>query len=112
MNGHFGFSVQKRIYESLGEAEKYDYEIWKKFGTLVGWRVKGTWLYYKDFTFNASAPQGHLPGVSCGGGKGKWELWGVGTFIATWVRDYDDDGEWWRSVVGTAIFYRLKDCGM
>ncbi len=31
-NGRFGFSVQKRIYESLGGTRKYDYKIWEAFG--------------------------------------------------------------------------------
>ncbi|WP_230966450.1 GUN4 domain-containing protein [Nostoc sp. NZL] len=58
-NGHFGFSVQKRIWESVGK----DYE---KFGDRVGWR-KGmffnkNWLSYSDLTFtSAASPQGHLP---------------------------------------------------
>ncbi|MGB6299401.1 MAG: GUN4 domain-containing protein [Rivularia sp. (in: cyanobacteria)] len=61
-NGHFGFSVQKRIWESVGK----DYE---KFGDRVGWRkVRATgmffnkeWLYYNQLTFSLQAPQGHLP---------------------------------------------------
>ncbi|MHC0066526.1 GUN4 domain-containing protein [Nostoc sp. UIC 10890] len=63
-NGHFGFSVQKRIWENVGK----DYE---KFGERVGWR-KGmfgnetknwlsNWLSYLDLTFTTASPQGHLP---------------------------------------------------
>lgn len=57
-DGHFGFSVQKRIWESVGK----DY---KKFGDRVGWR-KGMffnkqWLSYSDLTFTTNSPQGHLP---------------------------------------------------
>ncbi|WP_041565669.1 GUN4 domain-containing protein [Nostoc punctiforme] len=57
-NGHFGFSVQKRIWESVGK----DYE---KFGDRVGWQ-KGIffnkdWLYYSDLTFRINSPRGHLP---------------------------------------------------
>ena len=59
--GRFGFSVQKRIYQSLGGTREYDGEIWKKFGDRVGWRRKGDWLDYKDLTFTSKAPQGHLP---------------------------------------------------
>ncbi|MBW4592221.1 MAG: GUN4 domain-containing protein [Brasilonema angustatum HA4187-MV1] len=56
--GRFGFSVQKRIWERVGE----DYE---KFGDRVGWR-KGMfwnreWLNYNELTFSINAPQGHLP---------------------------------------------------
>jgi hypothetical protein len=67
--GRFGFSVQKRIWESEGE----DYE---KFGDRVGWR-KGRnvirwnkeWRDYNELTFSTNAPQGHLP---------IWSVWGVG----------------------------------
>ncbi|MBD2490594.1 caspase, EACC1-associated type [Aulosira sp. FACHB-615] len=57
-NGRFGFSVQKRIWESVGE----DYE---QFGDRVGWR-KGMFfnkalLTYNELTFSINAPQGHLP---------------------------------------------------
>ena len=63
-NGCFGFSVQKRIWESVGK----DYG---KFGDRVGWR-KGMffnkeWLYYKELTFSLQAPQGHLPALGAGG---------------------------------------------
>ncbi|MBW4571356.1 MAG: GUN4 domain-containing protein [Tolypothrix carrinoi HA7290-LM1] len=57
-NGRFGFSVQKRIWESVGK----DYE---KFGDRVGWRkgmfLNKEWLTYSELTFSLNAPQGHLP---------------------------------------------------
>ncbi|MEH2205005.1 MAG: GUN4 domain-containing protein [Nostoc sp.] len=60
-NGRFGFSVQKRIWNSV---EK-DYE---KFSDRVGWR-KGTyfkyWLSYSDLTFTTNSPLGHLPTKFC-----------------------------------------------
>jgi hypothetical protein len=64
-NGHFGFSVQKEIYLSVGgKADgKYYEEVWKKFGDRVGWRVKSSWIYYSDVTFDTSSPRGHLPFV-------------------------------------------------
>jgi hypothetical protein len=58
-DGRFGFSVQKRIWESVGK----DY---KKFGERVGWR-KGWWMWrdwieYQNVTFDTTAPpRGHLP---------------------------------------------------
>ncbi|VXD15261.1 Serine/threonine protein kinase [Planktothrix serta PCC 8927] len=60
-NGRFGFSVQKRIYQSLGGTRSYDSKVWYKFGDQVGWRVGGSWLYYTDLKFNQTAPVGHLP---------------------------------------------------
>jgi hypothetical protein len=60
-NGRFGFSVQKRIYESLGGTREYDEKIPEAFGDRVGWRVNNTWLYYNDLKFYTLAPGGHLP---------------------------------------------------
>ncbi|MGB3655784.1 MAG: GUN4 domain-containing protein [Rivularia sp. (in: cyanobacteria)] len=73
-NGRFGFSVQKRIWESVGK----DYE---KFGDRVGWRkvqerkkeegwllwkeekieLYYKWLDYSDINFSIEASNGHLP---------------------------------------------------
>ncbi|MFM5981073.1 MAG: protein kinase domain-containing protein [Sphaerospermopsis kisseleviana] len=70
-DGRFGFSVQKKIYQSLGGTTEYNSKIWDKFGYKLGWsRVGGVWgwLYYKtitfdikDITFDIKAPEGHLP---------------------------------------------------
>ncbi|MEQ9368390.1 MAG: serine/threonine-protein kinase [Coleofasciculus chthonoplastes F3-SA18-01] len=67
-NGSFGFSVQKRIWQSLGgQPGVYDYDIYKTLGDTVGWREKDDWLMYKDLTFSLNAPLGHLPSVGGGG---------------------------------------------
>ncbi|MEH2118884.1 GUN4 domain-containing protein [Nostoc sp.] len=61
-NGHFGLSVQKEIYLSVGgKADGNSYEeAWEKFGKDVGWRVEsGKW--YSTVTFDTSSPKGHLP---------------------------------------------------
>ncbi|MEZ2276365.1 MAG: GUN4 domain-containing protein [Microcoleus sp.] len=66
-NGRFGFSVQKRIYQSLGGTGEYDSkiweafsEIWEAFGDRVGWRINEYWVgvYYNDLTFFV---EGHFP---------------------------------------------------
>ena len=62
-NERFGFSVQKRIWESVG----------RDYGALsdrIGWRVKGDWILYSDVTFNTSAPGGYFP---CRAALGRWE---------------------------------------
>ncbi|MEG4083533.1 serine/threonine-protein kinase [Microcoleus sp. POL10_C6] len=65
--GHFGFSVQKKIWLEIGGKVDYDTEC--KLGDRVGWRKrrKGRkdWLNYNDLTFNLQAPEGHLPWVRC-----------------------------------------------
>ncbi|BAB76648.1 protein kinase domain-containing protein [Anabaena sp. FACHB-709] len=94
-NGRFGFSVQKRIYQSLGGKRSYDEEIWRAFGDKVGWRKGGEWLYYKDITFDITAPEAHLPCYTLtipytsrgevgytdySPGFGLWWWWGGGLF--------------------------------
>jgi hypothetical protein len=55
-NGKFGFSVQKRIYQSLGGTKR---EIWNKFIEKVGWKGQ-------DVAYQLKAPSGHLPNVPGG----------------------------------------------
>jgi eukaryotic-like serine/threonine-protein kinase len=71
-NGRFGFSVQKRIYQSLGGTEKYDDKIWNTFGDRIGWRKGGSWVYYSNITFSLEAPEAHLPW----GRVGEWGMVG------------------------------------
>ncbi|MGI2904700.1 GUN4 domain-containing protein [Tolypothrix sp. VBCCA 56010] len=62
-NGHFGFSVQKEIYLSVGGLAdgKYYKSAWEKLGDRVGWRVNRSWISYSSVTFDTSYPRGHLP---------------------------------------------------
>lgn len=60
--GKFGFSVQKKIYESLGGTREYNIRVWEKFGARVEWRNSFWWKGYWRLTFNLiEAPQAHLP---------------------------------------------------
>ncbi|MEY3869522.1 MAG: GUN4 domain-containing protein [Microcoleaceae cyanobacterium] len=59
--GHFGFSVQKRIYKSLGETRNYDRKIWEGLGNEVGWRINNRWLSYNELNFGFNGARGHLP---------------------------------------------------
>ncbi len=58
---HFGFSIQKKIYQKLGGTKNYNSEIWNNFGNQVGWRVYGKWIDYINIIFNDTANYGHLP---------------------------------------------------
>jgi serine/threonine-protein kinase len=65
-NGHFGFSVQKRIWQIVGgQPGVYDYDIYQKFGDTVGWYQKDKWIGRSDITYNLNAPQGHIPLGRC-----------------------------------------------
>lgn len=52
--GRFGFSVQKRIYQSLGGTKEHNTKIWEAFCNAVGWRKEG-------ITFDIKASEAHLP---------------------------------------------------
>jgi serine/threonine protein kinase len=62
-SGRFGFSVQAKIYRSLGGTQECNEKIWNAFGDKVGWRGNNnSWIYYNNVTFDLEALQGHLPG--------------------------------------------------
>lgn len=53
-SGHFGFSVQTKIYEQLARNYQAYFE-------QVGWKINGVWVDYDKLTFNMDAPRGQLP---------------------------------------------------
>jgi serine/threonine-protein kinase len=60
--GRFGFSVQKRIWESVGGTPNADNETYERFGDRIKWRVNNSWLDYNSLTFSVEkAQEGHLP---------------------------------------------------
>jgi hypothetical protein len=62
-NDHFGFSVQKKIWEECGSPMS-DNDDWSKFLDLVGWRRKGesNYNYYNKIKFALNfSPAGELP---------------------------------------------------
>lgn len=60
--GHFGFTVQKRIFTKLGGKPGVDdYKAYCRFGEEVGWLVKNHWLAERDLKFSLNAPRSHLP---------------------------------------------------
>ena len=96
-DGRFGFSVQKRIYQSLGGTRQYNSEIWRKFEDKVGW------LYYEDITFDKRAPEGHLPGPRLPPRKAV----GLDADVMGVM------GGLWGWVVGFCyLFYRIETCNL
>lgn len=62
-NGHFGFSVQKKIYVECGAELDGKYpgdEIWQRFGDRIGWRKEGQWLDYASLEPSFSSPKGNF----------------------------------------------------
>ncbi|MGD1704612.1 GUN4 domain-containing protein [Dapis sp. BLCC M229] len=66
-DGKFGFSVQKKIYQSLGGTKEYNKEVYEQFANKVGWHDKKGWLGYSDLYAPLARYTGHLPIV----------LWGI-----------------------------------
>jgi hypothetical protein len=53
--GKFGFSVQREIWLGINKD-------WSKLWTKIGWQTGNTWTRYPQaFTWNLTAPKGHLP---------------------------------------------------
>jgi predicted NACHT family NTPase len=64
-NGHFGFSVQKKIWQDCG-SPKSDGKDWDRFCVKVGWQDKQAkgYVAYSDLKSNPSlSPVGELPGT-------------------------------------------------
>jgi hypothetical protein len=53
--GKFGFSVQRELWLSLSKN-------WEKLWLKIGWKTGNNWTRYpNEFTWDLSAPRGHLP---------------------------------------------------
>lgn len=53
--GRFGYSVQREIWLGLGRD-------WEKLWEKIGWKSGNNWTRYpQEFTWNLTAPKGHLP---------------------------------------------------
>lgn len=84
-NNRFGFSLQKRLYESLGGTRIYDRKIWQMFGERVGWRENNQWLNYNQLNFRIEANIAHLPAreaFGMGGRRVLGEVWAVGVLLS------------------------------
>ncbi len=62
-NGHFGFSVQKKIWEECGSPMSYN-DDYQKFMVKVGWMIGDNLVIYRDLKFSPSLSlKGELPFV-------------------------------------------------
>ena len=60
--GHFGFSVQERVYQAWGGTREYDKQVWNDFHYAVGWPRKYDFLSYeKKLNSNMKKKEGHFP---------------------------------------------------
>ena len=119
-NGHFGFSVQQRIWQEVGG--KVDQATESLLGDRVGWRVKSKWLPYDndwlgygDLTFSLNAPQGHLPARLVGMSSPKLELLagigsGDGAVPLCLLHDFSRPFGWVWCWTGVFLFWRIETC--
>jgi tetratricopeptide (TPR) repeat protein len=73
----FGFSIQKKIYESLGGTQEFNGDIRDKFGKITDWRVcqdsNYSWRRSDKFIYDdKKAPKGHLPSCLWAGFEDGW----------------------------------------
>ncbi|MDX2242054.1 MAG: GUN4 domain-containing protein [Leptolyngbyaceae cyanobacterium bins.302] len=62
-NSHFGFSVQRKIWQECGSPTHSD-DKWEKFGDRVGWRKWSNWLFSDQLNFDLEkSPPGELPAI-------------------------------------------------
>lgn len=53
--GKFGYSVQRQLWLGVNQ-------VWEKLWPAIGWKTGNNWTRYpQEFTWNLSAPKGHLP---------------------------------------------------
>ena len=77
-NGRLGFSVQRRIYKTVGGTSDHNVDIWKLYCDRIGWRQNNKMLSYKDLNFSLWAPEGHLPMLGL-------QIWGFTGWFAVLV---------------------------
>jgi hypothetical protein len=73
-NGHFGFSIQKNIWQECG-APMSTGKDWENFCDRVGWQTKGKYVDYSDLKKNSSlSPMGELPAMRDGDPDAEWRV--------------------------------------
>jgi uncharacterized caspase-like protein len=78
-NGHFGFSVQKKVWEECG-SPKFDGKDWDRFCVRVGWQDSSATAYvdYSDFKKNPLiSSAGELPGMGFRNTRGRTVLFSL-----------------------------------
>ena len=108
--GHFGFSVQKRIYEKVGGVldGKFNKETWERFSSSVGWRVDQTWIAYKEVTSDTIVQDGYFPrGYFVFNQLNPLEGWKSLILIAVAATSFNSTKTWFNFL---NIFSRIQAC--
>ncbi len=99
--GHFGFSVQKRIWKSTIATNPDVEDAGQCFGKITGQFVDGILIDYKRVTFNLSALAGHLPTLWW---RRSMVLAGFGGPVASLVSPMESCKLPWRSSIKLIVF--------
>lgn len=94
-HGHFGFSIQKQIYQNLiteKEPEKNYQQNWAVFCEQIGWKKAKKWLNYKDIECTLTAPKGQLPSRAWGCMVAWWWVvdWNEATLARIYILSHPD----------------------
>ncbi len=112
-NGRFGFSVQKRIWESVNRD-------WAKFCKCVGWiNHNSEERLESEVDFTLLAPIGHLP-MFIGPGTGTFWVEGSGamwdaareSLEPEWSDEADYECDWYDLYEDGDILGLVKECGL
>lgn len=105
--GHFGFSVQKAIYERLGVTKEYDQVTWHRFGAALGWYENRQFMPYqckrtvsaqRRIVYSLIEPRGCLPVLGRVIETGARDDWGDISKYYGW--DSVISSEWYSEVSG------------
>ena len=111
--GKFGIKGQAKIYRDLGGTEKYNEEVWNRFGNRVGWREGCRWFNLGNMEVAYRTPETHdyhLPKLMYIR-VGLWWLSKVQEEDG-WGWGYMWDGWWWEGLVSLLPRQDLKDCSI
>ncbi len=102
-NSHFGFSIQKKIWEDCGSPISPGKNS-TQFCVRVGWWKNDDWVSYEELSFNPSlSSKGQLPGV-----------FGIGIVGYDWVDLWnpDEDGGFLGLGFVSSLSQRLANCSI
>ena len=83
--GKFGIKGQAKIYRDLGGTERYNEEVWDRFGDRVGWKQGEQWLELDEVAYRTTETNNyHLPVLYCCLGWLGFGVCGVGCGWVGW----------------------------
>ena len=101
--GQFGFSVQAKIYKSVGGTDEWDYDTWQKFGEQVKW-YEEKWKKLEDIYQEVEAPVRSQAPLVPAMWTTRGGIW-VTTGLVGWHRSWHG---LWRASLLSHLFSRIS----